>query len=150
MDYYQIGQLYVQNTICNYKYVTIIDEELTVERLIIQEMAVCPGRPIATIIRNNQEVNKIQNDILIYMFNKFMVIFQWMDDIIHVFKTLDDVEKPDPDSIHDALFINPQPYVLNTMSSRVYLNILLLVGYVFLYFVLILFCFLIKFITLSF
>lgn len=94
---------------CVLRTVIIMDNQMRIVNRINQLMAVCYGRPAVMRPIFNQQWNPLHNDILIYVLQNSMVIFENLYEYVRVLDKLDDVPRPNPMLINDNLFMNVQP-----------------------------------------
>lgn len=95
---------------CVPREVIILDDKMRIVDRKNQLMAVCYGRPAVSRPLYNRHWNPFHDDILIYVWQSSMVIFENQTEYVRVLDILDYVKRPDPTLINDKLFMNLQPY----------------------------------------
>lgn len=100
---------------CNNKIVSLMDKNGSIYDTKSQHMAVCYGRPAVLWPTLNGQRNPFHDDILIYVVKNVMFIFENQLEYIRVFDTWKNIKQPDPNSVHDNLFVHPQPqYIMKS------------------------------------
>lgn len=100
---------------CNNGMVSLMDNNGSIYDKKSQHMAVCFGRPAVLWPAFNGQSNPFHDNILIYVVKNIMFIFENQLKYIRVFDTWKNIKEPDPNSVHDNLFVLPQPqYIMKS------------------------------------